>query len=120
MSKPCPCGMGDYADCCGRIHAGTARATTAEQLMRSRYSAFALGDAEYLLASWHPSTRPPSLELDADRRWTGLEILDRRAGGPFDARGEVEFRAHHRDGVQAERSRFQREAGTWFYVDGVH
>ncbi|MFC5286213.1 YchJ family protein [Actinokineospora guangxiensis] len=116
--------MGDYADCCGRIHAGTARATTAEALMRSRYSAFAVGDTEYLLASWHASTRPPSLELDPARRWTGLEILDRVGGGPFDSQGEVEFRAHYRDGgrsgVQTERSRFQRAAGTWFYVNGDH
>ena len=124
MSKPCPCGMGDYAECCGPIHAGNSRAATAEQLMRSRYSAFAVGDADYLLASWHRSTRPPSLELDPGRRWTALEVVGRVRGGPFDARGEVEFRAHYRDGrragVLAERSRFRREAGTWFYVDGDH
>lgn len=118
--KQCPCGLGEYAECCGRIHAGTAKAATAEQLMRSRYSAFAVCDEAYLLASWHPSTRPASVDLDPATRWTGLEITGRTAGGPFDARGEVSFRAYYRGGVLAERSRFQRGAGTWFYVDGEH
>ncbi len=91
--------------------------------MRSRYSAFSLGDAAYLLRSWHPSTRPAALDLDDDVRWLRLDVLDVERGGPFDTDGVVEFEAVHRDasgrGVLHERSRFVREAGRWFYLDGV-
>lgn len=91
--------------------------------MRSRFSAFALGDTRYLLETWHPSTRPRTLDLDDDRRWTQLEIIDTEAGSPFDTAGVVEFRAHYRtassSGTQHERSRFTREGGRWSYVGGV-
>ena len=90
--------------------------------MRSRFSAFALGLREYLLASWHPSTRPGSLDLDADVVWRRLQLVDTVAGGPDDAEGIVEFRASYRDargaGLLHERSRFIREAGRWAYLDG--
>lgn len=90
--------------------------------MRSRYTAFAIGDAGYLLRSWHPSTRPERLDLDPDVRWLRLDILAKTRGGPFDADGVVEFEAIHRDaggrGVLHERSRFVREQGQWSYVDG--
>jgi SEC-C motif-containing protein len=86
--------------------------------MRSRYSAFVLRDAEYLLASWHPSMRPKKLTLDPDTRWVGLEVLS-ASGGVFDTEGIVEFRATHDRGVQVERSSFVREGGRWYYVDGV-
>ncbi len=84
--------------------------------MRSRYVAFAVGDAAYLLATWHPTTRPARLRLDPADRWTGLEIVGRTAGGLFDAAGTVEFRARHGHGVQHEVSAFRREEGRWFYV----
>lgn len=91
--------------------------------MRSRFSAFAVGDAPYLLRSWHPSTRPAELELDPELRWTRLDILDTEAGGPFDTEGIVEFEAFYRvDGGQAsltERSRFIRENRVWTYLDGT-
>jgi len=91
--------------------------------MRSRYSAFAVGDAGYLLATWHPATRPADLDLDPAVRWTRLDVLEVRGGGPFDTEGTVEFQAHHRvDGVpgsQHEVSRFVREGGRWFYVEPV-
>ena len=91
--------------------------------MRARFSAFALGDADYLARTWHPTQRPRRLELDSSLRWTRLDIVDTVAGGPFDTTGIVEFRAHHRTpggrGVRHERSRFVRENGTWFYVDGT-
>lgn len=91
--------------------------------MRSRYSAFAVGDAGYLLATWHPTTRPAALELDPDVRWTGLEVLATTGGTLFEAHGTVEFRAHsvvgRRAGVQHELSRFVREDGRWTYVDGT-
>ncbi|WP_029433022.1 YchJ family protein [Blastococcus sp. URHD0036] len=118
--RRCPCGTGlPYAECCGRLHDGTASAATAEQLMRSRYSAFAVGDPAYLLATWHPRTRPAALDLDPDVRWTGLEVLATTGGSMLAAEGTVEFRASYRGGAQHEDSRFLREGGRWFYLDGV-
>jgi SEC-C motif domain protein len=112
-----------YAECCGRLHDGTAAAGTAEQLMRSRYSAFAVGDAAYLLATWHATTRVPRLDLDPDVRWTGLDVLATSGGSLFARDGTVEFRAHYvvggRAGAQHENSRFVREGGRWRYLDGV-
>ena len=118
----CPCGSGrGYAECCGPLHAG-APALTAEALMRSRFSAFARGDAAYLTASWHPLTRPRDLDLDADVVWRRLQIVDTVAGGPGDAEGVVEFRASYRApdgaGLLHERSHFTRVDGRWVYVDG--
>jgi SEC-C motif domain protein len=110
-------------DCCGSLHDGAATAATAEQLMRSRYSAFVLGDAGYLLRTWHPSTRPRTLELDDDVRWTGLDVLATTGGSLLAAEGTVEFRAAYVRGrvagAQHENSRFVREGGQWFYLDGV-
>ncbi|MFI5430021.1 YchJ family protein [Aeromicrobium sp. UC242_57] len=112
-----------YDSCCGRLHSGAASAQTAEQLMRSRFSAFAVGDPEYLVKTWHPRTRPESLELEVDQRWYRLDIISTQAGGPFDSAGVVEFEAFYRSpagaGSQHEVSRFVREAGTWLYYDGV-
>ena len=121
-ARRCPCGSGDLlAACCGPILAGRA-APTAERLMRSRYTAFAIGDTAHLRRSWHPSTRPARLEPDDEVRWLRLDILAKSAGGPFDAEGVVEFEAIHRTsagrGVLHERSRFVREAGFWYYLDG--
>ena len=121
--RRCPCGSGPtYAECCGRLHDGTATAGTAEQLMRSRYSAFAVGDPAYLLATWHPSTRPPSLELDPTVRWTGLDVLATTDGGLLAAEGTVEVRAWYRHGGETgsrhEVSRFTRVDGAWCYLDG--
>lgn len=123
-SRRCPCGTGlSLPECCGRLHDGRANAATAEQLMRSRYTAFAVGHAGYLLATWHPTTRPGSLDLDPDVRWTGLEILAVTGGSLFATEGTVEFRAHRVvagvTGAQHEGSRFVREGGRWHYLDGV-
>lgn len=91
--------------------------------MRSRYSAFVVLDADYLQSTWHPSTRPRTLELDVDRRWLSLEILDVARGGLLDSTGEVEFIAtavvDGRRQAQSERSRFVRDGGRWTYLDGV-
>jgi SEC-C motif-containing protein len=112
-----------YAECCGRFHTGQAEAATAEQLMRSRYSAFALLNTEYLLKTWHPDTAPASLELDPTIEWRRLDILSTSRGGPLDTAGTVEFNAHYRHdgerGVQHENSRFVRENRRWYYVDAV-
>jgi len=129
----CPCLSGNrYGECCGPIHRGDAVAPTAERLMRSRFSAFALGLPQYLLDSWHPSTRPDTLELDVDLRWQLLDILRTEKGGPFERTGIVEFRATFRDrsvsdgtgtgaarGELRETSSFVREGQRWLYVDGV-
>ena len=90
--------------------------------MRSRFSAFALGLPEYLLASWDPATRPTSVDLTDGTVWRRLQIVDTVAGGPRDDVGIVEFRASFRSpdgtGVLHERSRFSRVDGRWRYVDG--
>ncbi|WP_104522799.1 YchJ family protein [Blastococcus atacamensis] len=117
--RRCPRGTGlTYDECCGPVHAGRP-AATAEQLMRSRYSAFAVGDPAHLLATWHSTTRPRSLDLDTEPRWTGLEILATAGGGMLEAEGTVEFVARYRGGEQHETSRFVREDGVWRYLDAV-
>jgi SEC-C motif-containing protein len=88
--------------------------------MRSRYSAFAVGDAGYLLRTWHSSSRPGDLRLDPARRWVRLAVLETHAGGLFDTAGTVRFRAIFahggQRGVLAETSRFLREDGRWTYL----
>ncbi|GES25745.1 UPF0225 protein [Acrocarpospora pleiomorpha] len=112
----CPCGLpAGYEDCCGRLHQGEA-APTAESLMRSRYSAFAVGDVGYLLRTWHPATRPQSLELEPSLRWVRLDILE--------ATGRtVHFAAHYidagRSDVLQEHSRFVRDRDVWLYVGPI-
>ena len=119
----CPCNPGvAYADCCAPLHAGEP-AATAEALMRSRYSAYVRGDSGYLLATWHPSTRPLELDLNAgpQTRWLGLEVKHREMTGPDTA--TVEFVARYKVGGAPavrlhELSRFVREEGRWYYLDG--
>ncbi len=120
--QPCPCGSGERFDgCCAPVLRGS-QAPSAERLMRSRYTAFVVGDERHLFATWHPGTRPESLDLDPSMRWTGLEVIDVVDGGVDDSRGVVEFRAHWRErgvtGMLAERSRFVRQSGRWWYLDG--
>ncbi len=109
---PCPCGSGQALhDCCGRYHGGEA-APTAEALMRSRYSAFVLRLSDYLLDTWHASTRPLNLDISSDDTpWLRLLIIA--------TEGEhVEFAAFYSGGQLHERSRFLREEGRWYYLDG--
>ena len=126
----CPCGRLDakkkplaFSACCGLYldDFDETPAPDVESLMRSRYSAFALGRSDYLLATWHASTRPPQLELNAAGKWLGLEVRSHRV---IDAsHAEVEFVARCREAGLAirlhERSRFVREQGRWHYVDGA-
>ncbi|MFJ2650105.1 YchJ family protein [Streptomyces sp. NPDC087420] len=124
-ASPCPCGRpASYGECCGRYHVGPATAPTAEALMRSRYSAFVVLDASYLLRTWDPATRPNGLELDPTTRWTGLDILETTDGTPFHTTGTVTFRASYTQqghpGALHERSRFTRHDGAWVYVDGTY
>ena len=123
LAEPCPCGsQRAYAECCARYLEGGECAPTAEALMRSRYSAYTQGREDYLLATWHATTRPDRLGLaeDAPTKWLGLEV---RCHAPVDdERAEVEFVARYKVQGRAHRlhevSRFVREGGQWFYVDG--
>jgi SEC-C motif-containing protein len=119
----CPCGSGKpYAACCGRFIEGNEPAPTAEALMRSRYTAYTQRKEDYLLATWHGSTRPSSLGLqdEVPTKWLGLEVKRHEqqdaehAIVEFVARYKVNGRAHRLHEV----SRFVREAGRWFYVEG--
>ncbi|ASK67020.1 preprotein translocase subunit SecA [Brachybacterium avium] len=123
----CPCGSGDtYGACCGPVLRRQRHAATAVALMRSRYTAFAVGDVDHLLRTWHPRTRPERAELTAppadEVRWLRLDVLATGAGGPFDDAGTVEFTAvsqgPHGRQEQHELSRFVRVDGSWLYVDG--
>ncbi len=124
MTGPCPCGLGAaYEACCGAFHSGPKTAPTAEALMRSRFTAFAVADEAYLLATWHPTTRPKRIDFDSGQQWVRLEILGHTGGGLLQNTGTVEFRAHYRwrgqRDVLHENSRFVREGGRWLYVEPV-
>ncbi len=126
-SSTCPCGTAKpYTACCGRWHAefatsGRCTAPTPEALMRSRYAAFVLDLRPYLLATWHVSTRPAELEPpEPGLKWLGLDV--KRTAFQDAEYGTVEFVARSKIGGRAHRlhevSRFVREGGEWFYVDG--
>jgi len=122
----CPCGrLGaskkplTFGQCCQPWLAGTP-APDAESLMRSRYTAFVLADEAYLLATWHPSTRPAEAKPEPGTKWLGLEVREHHEADATHA--EVEFVARYRIAGRAvrlhERSRFVREQGRWFYLNG--
>lgn len=119
----CPCGQGTYALCCQPFHAQQANAPTAEALMRSRYSAYALGLSEYLKRTWHTSTRPSELDVKqelVDGKWLGLNVKKHLQQGD---KAEVEFVARYKPSTGPatrlhECSRFVQENGQWYYIDG--
>lgn len=126
MAAACPCGSGlGYAACCKPLLRGEREAATPAELMRSRYTAYVRRDAEYLLRTWHPTTRPSSLELEG-MRWRGLDVHGAAGGGESvgtASENTVTFTAHFEDEHGApqsmtETSRFVLEAGHWLYVDG--
>ena len=121
-ADPCPCGRPlPYVECCGRLHAGSP-APDAESLMRSRYVAYVLENEDYLLATWHASTRPGALDLAAEPRpkWLGLKVVAATQAG---VSATIEFIARYRIGGRGQRlheiSRFVREEGCWYYTDGI-
>lgn len=121
----CPCGTGiEYPRCCGRFLIGEETPLTAEQLMRSRYCGFVTCDEPYLLATWHPETRPSKVRLDGQQRWLGLSVRATEAGGVDDAAGTVEFVARFKVDGKGHRlheiSRFEKVDGRWYYLDGEH
>jgi SEC-C motif domain protein len=125
---PCICGLGESTEtCCGPIVKGERPAPTAEALMRSRYSAYVLGEIDYILDSLHPEHRQ-DVDRDAtetwskNAKWKSLEVVSTEAGGPADDKGTVEFIARFElNGVaqeHRERAQFAKHAGRWYYVDG--
>lgn len=119
----CPCGSGKaFADCCGRYLDGGAVAPTAAALMCSRYTAYTLQREDYLLATWHASTRPAQLGLaeEVPTKWIGLDVKRHEQQG--EDRAVVEFVARYKVNGRAHRlhetSRFVCEDGRWYYVDG--
>ncbi len=127
MKNPvdCPCGSAQpFQRCCGLLLQGMA-AGTAEQLMRSRYTAYALNDPAYLQRTWHPSTRPAGLQLDDEPRpyWQKLFILATTGGATGDREGHVEFLALYEMNGRVlqlhESSSFVREENLWYYLDGT-
>lgn len=119
-NQACPCGGASYEKCCGRFIEQGEVPQTAEQLMRSRYTAYTLRNEPYLKATWHPTTRPlDEIARDDGTKWLGLEV---RRHVPDGDKATVEFVARYKIGGRAHRlhevSRFVREDGRWFYVDG--
>ncbi|MDH5489789.1 MAG: YchJ family protein [Rhodospirillaceae bacterium] len=124
----CPCGSGnDFKDCCGPIIEGSAKSKTAEQLMRSRYSAHFMGNFDHVAATHAPEIKETynvsSAKAQAQNtEWVGLEITEVIAGGPNDETGTVTFTARFKENgdlhAHRERAMFRREKGEWVYVDG--
>lgn len=113
----CPCGSGKaFFDCCQPYINGARPAPTAEALMRSRYTAYAIQNEQYLLDSWHASTRPESIGLDPAAKWIRLNVLNSN-------KNRVEFIATYRLQGKAHKlheiGRFVFEGGKWFYMDGL-
>lgn len=107
-----------YDDCCGPLLATDRLAETAEELMRSRFTAYFYGNAEHLWRTWHPRTRPAEVDLAGSPRWQSLTINERSAGSAADDAGVVDYTARYDGGRLRERARFERRAGRWFYLDG--
>ncbi|WP_163711726.1 YchJ family protein [Mangrovibacterium lignilyticum] len=126
----CPCGSKKLKNaCCELISSGKREATTAEELMRSRYTAFTKADGAYLMKSHHPETRPvkdrKAIENWAKSvQWMGLVILGKQAGEASDSSGHVEFRALYLERGEMhqihENSLFRKQGEKWYYHSGVH
>ncbi len=131
VKTPCPCQSSlDYAVCCGRYHQGKLHAPTAEALMRSRYTAYVMGNAQYIFRTWHEKTRPTlqSLRHSEPQKLIGLKILSTQAGSVDDDKGMVEFIASYEnpdkkteDPIQQhrEKSLFVKMKGHWVYIDAI-
>ena len=120
----CYCKSGvSFELCCGPALSGTHPAKTAEALMRSRYAAFCLQNQDYLLKTWHPSTRPKDVDFEAKQQWLGLKIVTKSDGAQEDSQGKVEFIARYKIHGRAyrihENSDFLRQDGHWYYTQGT-
>jgi SEC-C motif-containing protein len=124
LDKQCPCQSGKmYTQCCAPFICGETLPSTAEKLMRSRYTAYTQGNSSYLIATWHPDTVPLDLSFDGNTvNWKSLSILSTELGQQTDHEGKVEFEARFQAGNQTscmrENSRFTKVDARWYYVDG--
>ncbi|MEW5736952.1 MAG: YchJ family protein [Thermodesulfobacteriota bacterium] len=126
--EQCPCGSGkDLAECCGPLLTGEKQASTAEDLMRSRYTAYVRADVDYLEKTTHPDRRSEfdkqgSLDWAQKSRWLGLDVKKTEAGGPEDEKGQVEFVAEYEIKGQKvrhhEMATFEKKDDAWYFVDG--
>jgi SEC-C motif domain protein len=135
LAQPCPCGLGpSAAECCARYFAGAGGeqlgswAPTAEALMRSRYSAYALGVIDHIMGTHHPKAsgdvdRKSTEKWSQEATWQGLDIVSTEAGGESDESGQVEFIARYELSgtplTHHERAQFRRHDGRWYYWDGA-
>lgn len=121
----CLCGSGQkYEDCCGPLHSGRKKAMTAEQLMRSRFTAYAMGKDQYLIDTWDKTKSPDKVNFSGDQvEWSRLEIVSRKKGGSKDRKGSIEFKAYYKlngeEHLMREASQFRKVNNEWIYVDGV-
>jgi len=130
MDEYCYCGNSlTYDECCGAIHNGTREAKTAEELMRSRYTAFVLADIDYILKTYASETRPTEdregiLNWAKSVKWIRLEVLNTKLGNETDEEGFVEFKVHYFENrlneTIHEKSYFVKEEGSWVYVSGEY
>ena len=128
-SKLCPCGRSNtYIKCCKEVHLDLNKAFSAEDLMRSRYTAFTLGMGDYLNRSHHINTRNESEKTSIEEwaksvKWIRLEIISSTMGGENDQKGTVEFKAHFKQGLFKklihENSTFIKEEGKWYYLGSI-
>ena len=124
MEKNCLCGSNlAYDQCCKLLHSNQKRASSAVELMRSRFTAYALQNIDYLLATWDASSQPKAIDFsNENNEWTRLEIISTKKGLSKDSKGIVEFKAYFiQDGelkVMSEISRFIKKQTNWFYLDG--
>ncbi|MGR9107685.1 MAG: YchJ family protein [Gammaproteobacteria bacterium] len=128
QQKPgnCRCGSGlPYPECCGPLHDGSVHALTAEQLLRSRFSAYALRNANYLMGTWDPVSRPAQIDFseeDNPVEWVCLEILRCKKGAATDRKGIIEFKAYSlvdgNERMMHEVSQFRKIENRWFYCEG--
>jgi len=121
----CLCGSQvKYNACCQPYHESKKVPDTAEYLMRSRFTAYAMRNSEYLLKTWDSSKRPETIDFSKENVvWTKLEIVPTKKGSTNDKKGLVEFKAYYEsedeEYVMKEMSRFKKHAGQWVYIDGL-
>jgi SEC-C motif domain protein len=120
---PCPCGSGKIINsCCGQFISEKNKPETAEQLMRSRYTAYVMKEKDYILKTWHSSSRPKKFKLDINIEWIGLQIIDVTEGALENSKGSVFFEASYRFQNSLytirENSRFVKEDNSWLYLHG--
>ncbi|WP_196889098.1 YchJ family protein [Aureivirga sp. CE67] len=130
MNQNCPCGKNtSLENCCLPIIKGEKKAKTAEELMRSRYTAYTLADIDYIMKTHHHTSRPLSEYVEIQKwakrvKWLKLEVLKTKKGTETDTEGFVEFKAHFKElfkkKIIHENSYFVKENEEWFYVSGTH